>query len=111
MIFKDYYKILGVPSTVSHEQIRKRYLDLVRKYHPDKHPNNEKNASIFAEINEAYHHLGDLDRRLKYHALLSKNQTIRDEAKRRLDDRKGVEKRYRKKSIDDRLDDLLNKYK
>ncbi len=111
MIFKDYYKILGVPTTAPNDQVRKRYLELVRKYHPDKHPNNDENAKAFAEINEAYHHLGDLDRRLKYHALISRNQNIKDEAKRRLDDRKGSEHRYKRKTVDDKLDDLLNKYK
>jgi curved DNA-binding protein CbpA len=111
MIFKDYYKVLGIPNTASNEQIRKRYLELVRQYHPDKHPGEEKVAKAFSEINEAYHHLGDLERRLKYHALLSKNQNIRDEAKRRLDDRKGVEKRVKRKTVDDKLDDLIRKYK
>ena len=111
MIFKDYYKILGLIHTASNDQIRKRYLDLVRQYHPDKNLGNQQIAQIFAEINEAYHHLGDLDRRLKYHALLSRNQNIKDEAKKRLDDRRGSETKYRRKTVDDKLDDLLKRYK
>ena len=43
MIFKDYYKILGIETNkVSIEQIRSNYRELAKKFHPD--VNTGKNA-------------------------------------------------------------------
>lgn len=47
------YKILGVHSDASPEEIRKAYRALVKKYHPDKNPNKEA-AALFIEIQNAY---------------------------------------------------------
>lgn len=43
-----YYLILGVDENATDETIRKRYLELVRRYTPEKHPER------FRKINEAY---------------------------------------------------------
>jgi curved DNA-binding protein len=64
---KDYYKILGVPRNASDDQIKKAYRKLAMKYHPDKNPGKEQDASKkFKEINEAYGVLGDKDKRRQY---------------------------------------------
>ena len=65
MEFKDYYKILGVPRDADQETIRKAYLRLARKYHPDvnKSPDAEEK---FKEINEAYEVLRDPEKRARY---------------------------------------------
>ncbi|MCS7246300.1 MAG: DnaJ domain-containing protein [Thermomicrobium sp.] len=65
MEFKDYYKILGVPRDADQETIRKAYLRLARKYHPDvnKSPQAEEK---FKEINEAYEVLRDPEKRARY---------------------------------------------
>ncbi|OYT15602.1 MAG: hypothetical protein B7C24_12200 [Bacteroidetes bacterium 4572_77] len=111
MIIKDYYHILGIRRTASHEEVRERYLILARKYHPDLNPDNQTIAAKFAAINEAYFHLGDLDRRLEYHKLIRRNETIKEEAKRRLKDQQmSNSTKFKKKSIDDKLDDLLKEY-
>ena len=47
------YKILGVHTDASPEEIRKAYRALVKKYHPDKNPNKEA-AALFIEIQNAY---------------------------------------------------------
>jgi hypothetical protein len=53
-----YYQILGVHSEASEEEIRLAYRDMVKVWHPDRFPNNERlrekaNEKI-KEINEAY---------------------------------------------------------
>ena len=51
------YKVLGVSENASDEQIRAAYLQLVKKYHPDKYQDNplkELAGEKLKEINEAY---------------------------------------------------------
>ena len=63
---KDYYKILGIKRTASAADIKRVYLELIKQYHPDINPEDKHILKKFQEITEAYHVLGDLDRRLKY---------------------------------------------
>ncbi len=73
-----YYDILGVPPTAAQDTLKKRYRELARKYHPDVNPLPEAAQQIKA-INEAYHTLGDVDRRLVYDADLAlKRKTAED---------------------------------
>lgn len=64
---KDYYKALGVSESASAEEIKKIYRKLAVKYHPDKNPDNPKQAEArFKEISEAYYVLSDDKRRAQY---------------------------------------------
>jgi len=54
MVFKDYYKILGVDRNASREEISRAFKKLAKKYHPDLNPNNPEAENKFKEINEAY---------------------------------------------------------
>lgn len=51
------YKVLGVSENATQEEIRRAYLELVKKYHPDRYQGtpfeNEANEKM-KEINEAY---------------------------------------------------------
>jgi curved DNA-binding protein len=76
MKIKDYYKILGIERTASSAAIKKAYYDLVRKFHPDKNPDDPDIIHKFNEINEAYKVLGDLDNRLDYSVLLNKEKKL-----------------------------------
>ena len=51
----DYYNVLKVSRTVSEEDLRKAYRRLAMKWHPDKNPDNKKEAEAkFKKISEAY---------------------------------------------------------
>jgi curved DNA-binding protein CbpA len=55
----DPYEILGLPRSADEGETRKRYLELVRQYPPDRDP------SKFAEVRAAYEQLRDPVRRLE----------------------------------------------
>jgi len=64
---KDYYKTLGVVENATADGIKKEYRKLAVKYHPDKNPENPKQAEAkFKEISEAYYVLSDEKRRAQY---------------------------------------------
>ena len=67
----DAYAVLGLPPDADDEAIRRRYLELVKQFSPEHHP--EK----FAAIRKAYESLRDLDTRLKHRLFeAGKNESI-----------------------------------
>ena len=71
MDFKDYYATLGVANTATHDEIRRAYRKLARKYHPDvsKEPDAE---ARFKEAAEAHEALIDAERRAAYDEVVSR---------------------------------------
>ena len=64
---KDFYEILGVKKDATKDEIRKAYKKLALKWHPDKNPENKKEAEEkFKEIAEAYSVLSDPDKKKEY---------------------------------------------
>ena len=63
---KDFYAVLGVPSTATQDEIKKAYRKLAKKYHPDANASDPKAAERFKEISEANNVLGDLEKRKQY---------------------------------------------
>jgi curved DNA-binding protein len=63
---KDYYGVLGVATDASPEDIKKTYRKLARKHHPDVNPGDAEAEERFKEIAEAYHVVGDTERRAAY---------------------------------------------
>ncbi|KAJ3700189.1 hypothetical protein LUZ61_003894 [Rhynchospora tenuis] len=64
-IEKDYYKILGVPRDASQDDIKKAFLTLAKKYHPDTN-SSQSGKSKFQEIRDAYEILRDPSNRAQY---------------------------------------------
>ncbi|KAK9267641.1 hypothetical protein L1049_010072 [Liquidambar formosana] len=63
----DYYKILQVDKNAKDEDLKKSYRKLAMKWHPDKNPNNKKEAEAkFKQISEAYEVLSDPQKKAIY---------------------------------------------
>jgi len=62
----DCYRVFGLSRDCTQEQIRMRYYELARKYHPDAAIDKEAAGQIFANINQAYQILRDPVRRNAY---------------------------------------------
>lgn len=63
---RDYYEVLGVSRDASADEIRKSYLKLAHKYHPDKTGGDKEAETRLKEINEAYDVLKNAEKRAKY---------------------------------------------
>ncbi len=69
---RDYYSVLGVKPTATHEEIRRSYRELARRYHPDVAGN--KTLRLFQEITEAHTVIGDPVKRREYDDLIALNE-------------------------------------
>lgn len=71
---QNYYEVLKVKKTASSAEIKKAYHALASKYHPDKHPENQKYAEDrMKEINIAHEVLLNPESRQKYDESLQPN--------------------------------------
>jgi len=61
----DLYKILEVDPKVSEGDLKKKYFELAKKYHPDVNPSKDA-KSKFIEINNAYEILSNKQKRAQY---------------------------------------------
>jgi curved DNA-binding protein len=66
MNFKDYYKILDVAPNATDQEIKQVYRRLVRMHHPDVNQGDPEAEERFKNIGEAYHVLGNGERRNRY---------------------------------------------
>jgi len=67
----DLYELLEVSREATKDEIKAKYRELAKKYHPDRHVNStnaerEKAENLFKAINNAYEVLIDDDRRAEY---------------------------------------------
>lgn len=61
----DFYELLGVTKSADDAALRKAYKKMALKHHPDKNPDNPKEAEEkFKLISEAYHCLIDPNKRV-----------------------------------------------
>ncbi|MFQ3548273.1 MAG: DnaJ domain-containing protein [Armatimonadota bacterium] len=67
---RDHYQVLGVPRNATPEQIKAKYKQMARKFHPDIAEDKEVAHRIFLQVNEAYEVLIDPEKRKAYDATL-----------------------------------------
>lgn len=63
---RNYYEILGVPPTATTADIKRKYRQLARKFHPDVVQDKSFGQRAFIQITEAYKTLSDPIRRREY---------------------------------------------
>jgi len=90
MIFKDYYKILGLETNrVNNEQIKIAFREQAKKYHPDVNGGNARTEERFKDINEAYRVLSNSSTKRKYDRMwnshVAKKQAKQEEQNSRRD--------------------------
>ena len=56
----DPYRMLGVPSAASDDEVTQAYRKLAKKYHPDVNPGDKAAERRMQEINAAYTHIKDI---------------------------------------------------
>ena len=66
MEIKNYYRVMGLGADASEEEIKKTYRMLAMQYHPDRNGNNPGAVEKLKELNEAYHVLGNRERKSVY---------------------------------------------
>ena len=62
----DYYSVLNVVRTASPKEIKMKYYELSKKYHPDLNRDNKDAEATFVRINEAYSVLSNESKRRDY---------------------------------------------
>lgn len=63
---RDPYTVLGVPRSVSEQELKSAYRKLAKAHHPDQNPDDPKAHAKFAEISSAYDFLSDSDKRAQF---------------------------------------------
>ena len=107
---KNYYEILGVTFDATQDEIKKAYRDMMKKYHPDKH--TEEDSEFYEnktkEINEAYEILGNEQKRREYNI----DYVLYEEREARRKERREQEKQQRTRTYSsNRTNEETRKYK
>ncbi|HVP28275.1 MAG TPA: response regulator [Myxococcota bacterium] len=68
---KGYFEVLGIPEKATDEDVRRSYVELAKKTHPDRfsgasEPVRKLAEEVFGLVSKAYETLGDVRRRTQY---------------------------------------------
>ena len=66
MAKRDYYEILGVARTATEVELKAAFRKAAMLHHPDRNPGDKTAEVKFKEVNEAYQHLSDGQKRAAY---------------------------------------------
>ena len=66
MAKRDFYEVLGVARTASDADLKSAFRKAAMQCHPDRHPGDHQAEARFKELNEAYQHLSDSQKRAAY---------------------------------------------
>src|SRR5208282_115918 len=66
MAKRDFYETLGVSRTASDADLKAAFRKAAMQCHPDRHPGDKQAETRFKELNEAYQHLSDAQKRAAY---------------------------------------------
>ena len=69
---RNYYEVIGVPPQATTDEIKKKYRELARQFHPDVIKDKDKTLGqkVFTQINQAYRVLADPEKRSQYDSTL-----------------------------------------
>ncbi|HXT09068.1 MAG TPA: molecular chaperone DnaJ [Roseiarcus sp.] len=66
MAKRDFYEILGVSKTATDAELKAAFRKTAMSCHPDRNPGDKQAEARFKELNEAYQHLSDTQKRAAY---------------------------------------------
>jgi molecular chaperone DnaJ len=66
MAKRDFYETLGVSKTATDAELKSAFRKAAMQCHPDRHPGDKQAEARFKELNEAYQHLSDAQKRAAY---------------------------------------------
>ena len=82
-----YYEVLGISPTSRQSDIKRAYLEIVKKHHPDRAgSDNTESKTIFAEASEAYQCLTDPTQRHLYDAYGFPSSQMKNEGESNIDE-------------------------
>lgn len=81
---RTHYEVMGLAQNATTDQVKKRFRELVRKYHPDLHRDHPEYHEVFIRITQANEVLSDSVRRAHY------DLGLRDQARKQTDTRTGA---------------------
>ena len=73
----DYYQLLDLRPEATAAEIKKKFRELAKKFHPDRNPGNSDAEERFKLINEAYEQLRNPEKRADYDRYLNRLQPKR----------------------------------
>lgn len=109
---KNYYNILGVNEDAEKAQIKKAYIMLAKKYHPDKvQDENSDTGNIFADIAEAYDILSDYEKRGEFDEKLKKfREGVDIENQKRDEKMELMAKKAKRRMVEKKYDEAIKYY-
>jgi len=75
---RTHYDVLGITQDAEPVDVRRAYLRLARKHHPDVNQGARASEEEMQSVNEAWHVLGDNDRRRSYDSSLLFEKSARE---------------------------------